>query len=75
MPRRNSGFTLADGQSAHDGDRFELLVYDMATKQLKQSGRFGKVINILQDGDADVTMDDGNPPHMIKWRQILRVAG
>jgi hypothetical protein len=72
MPgRRNSGFALSSGQSAQDGDRFELLI--SGQYGLQQTGRFGVVLSILQDGDADVKMDDGLPPHIVKWRQIWRL--
>ena len=63
-------FTIGN-QVTKDNDRFELLI--PTSEGLKRSNRFGKVINILQDGDADVKMDDGKPPYIVKWRQILAV--
>lgn len=65
--------------------RFELLEYQPAIlllangaqqsigKVLTPTGRYGWITCWLQDGDADVAMDDGDPPHSVKWRQCRRV--
>lgn len=48
--------------------RFELVENGVPTN------RFGWVTGWLHDGDADVLLDDGAPPYLVKWRQCRRLA-
>lgn len=68
MSRRDSAFDIGNGRVTA-GDRFELLVSNGTGLSL--SGRYGTVIEVLQDGDADVQMEDGQGPYLVKWRQIF----
>lgn len=74
---REGAFDLGAGRVTA-GDRFELLEFRNRGKYvsatLHPTGRYGRVVEVLRDGDADVTMDDGCPPNLVKWRQIYRVT-
>lgn len=38
------------------------------------NGRRGVANEFLQDGDAEVSFDDGQPPHTVKWNYLVSEA-
>lgn len=49
-------------------------LFELIDENRRPTGRLGRILEVLQDGDADVEMLDGKPPHIVKWKQIKPIS-